>query len=313
MNELKIYNYQALCNRISRMIKDFNSYPIMPEGDLSVEFIENVFSYNPLFVLDDFKLTIILTLLEKTDYKYSEDELMPLIDETYGKKEKDLKGDILNYLIENFKSDINHVQFKQHSYMRLRPDETMLFYYAYSIFYISKDLNFIPGVLFARKALQSITFFQCEKGTNPIDGIKRNGKLLNLSEFSRDRNVYNKLKIMIENEIEKSNDEDAKKQLKEIIAEDEKNQKGCYIATCVYGSYDCPQVWTLRRYRDNQLAKTWYGRMFIYIYYAISPTLVKRFGHTKWFKQIWQSKLDYIVNKLWSTGIESTPYEDIDW
>lgn len=24
----------------------------------------------------------------------------------------------------------------------------------------------------------------------------------------------------------------------------EKN--GCYIATCVYGSYDCPQVWTLR-------------------------------------------------------------------
>ena len=24
---------------------------------------------------------------------------------------------------------------------------------------------------------------------------------------------------------------------------------GCYIATCVYGSYDCPEVWTLRRFR----------------------------------------------------------------
>lgn len=43
---------------------------------------------------------------------------------------------------------------------------------------------------------------------------------------------------------------------------------GCYIATCVYGSYDCPQVWTLRRYRDNTLAETWYGRLFVHTYYA---------------------------------------------
>jgi hypothetical protein len=49
---------------------------------------------------------------------------------------------------------------------------------------------------------------------------------------------------------------------------------GCYVATAVYGSYDCPQVWTLRRYRDNQLAKTWYGRLFIHTYYAISPTFL---------------------------------------
>ena len=33
---------------------------------------------------------------------------------------------------------------------------------------------------------------------------------------------------------------------------------GCYVATAVYGSYDCPQVWTLRRYRDDTLAETWY-------------------------------------------------------
>ena len=38
---------------------------------------------------------------------------------------------------------------------------------------------------------------------------------------------------------------------------------GCYVATAVYGSYDCPQVWTLRRYRDYTLAETWYGRAFI--------------------------------------------------
>lgn len=59
---------------------------------------------------------------------------------------------------------------------------------------------------------------------------------------------------------------------------------GCYIATCVYGSYDCPQVWTLRRFRDYTLDATWYGKVFIKCYYAISPTLVKCFGNQKWFK-----------------------------
>ncbi len=43
-------------------------------------------------------------------------------------------------------------------------------------------------------------------------------------------------------------------------------KQGCYVATAVYGSYDCPEVWTLRRYRDNTLAETWYGRVFIKLY-----------------------------------------------
>lgn len=59
---------------------------------------------------------------------------------------------------------------------------------------------------------------------------------------------------------------------------------GCYVATAVYGSYDCPQVRTLRHFRDYTLAETWYSRAFIRIYYAISPTLVKWFGHTEWLK-----------------------------
>ena len=88
---------------------------------------------------------------------------------------------------------------------------------------------------------------------------------------------------------------------------------GCYIATAVYGSYNCPEVRTLRRYRDNILTKTWYGRAFIHTYYAISPTLVKWFGHTEWFKKKWKSKLDKMVAKLQLGGIESTPYEDKEW
>lgn len=88
---------------------------------------------------------------------------------------------------------------------------------------------------------------------------------------------------------------------------------GCYVATAVYGSYDCPQVWTLRRFRDYTLAETWYGRAFIRTYYAISPTLVKWFGKTEWFKKMWQGKLDHLVAKLQSEGVESTPYEDREW
>lgn len=88
---------------------------------------------------------------------------------------------------------------------------------------------------------------------------------------------------------------------------------GCYVATAVYGSYDCPQVWTLRRYRDYTLAETWYGRAFIHTYYAISPTLVKWFGHTDWFKKMWKGKLDRMVAKLQSEGVENTPYQDRAW
>lgn len=86
--------------------------------------------------------------------------------------------------------------------------------------------------------------------------------------------------------------------------------EGCYIATAVYGAYDCPQVWVLRRFRDNILAAKWYGRVGIRIYYAISPTLVKWFAHAGWFRVFWRKKLDRLVNLLKKQGVESTPYKD---
>ena len=88
---------------------------------------------------------------------------------------------------------------------------------------------------------------------------------------------------------------------------------GCYVATAVYGSYDCPQVWTLRRFRDYTLAESWYGRAFIRTYYAISPTLVKWFGQTAWFKRMWKGTLDRMVNRLNANGVQDTPYQDKNW
>ena len=90
----------------------------------------------------------------------------------------------------------------------------------------------------------------------------------------------------------------------------EQPKSGCYVATAVYGSYDCPEVWTLRRYRDRVLANSWYGRTFIRCYYALSPTLVRYFGNSKVFKNIWKPTLDRMVDNLNRKGFESTPYTD---
>lgn len=92
-----------------------------------------------------------------------------------------------------------------------------------------------------------------------------------------------------------------------------KSSGGCYVATCVYGSYDCPEVWTLRRFRDNILAETWYGRAFIHIYYAISPSLVNWFGDTKVFKNICKPLLDKMIIYLNGKGIKNTSYNDKKW
>ena len=113
-------------------------------------------------------------------------------------------------------------------------------------------------------------------------------------------------------EIDPSN-EDALKILRSENHTTSGGSGGCYVATAVYGSYDCPEVWTLRRFRDNTLAETCFGRAFVRAYYAVSPTLVKLFGNAKWFKAIWKVYLDRMVRALRKKGFESTPYQDRVW
>ncbi len=87
-------------------------------------------------------------------------------------------------------------------------------------------------------------------------------------------------------------------------------KRGCYIATCVYGSYDCPQVWTLRRFRDNILDKNVFGRFFIKVYYAVSPVLVNEFGNLTVFKRICKFLTDRLVKVLQKKGVDSSVYFD---
>lgn len=85
---------------------------------------------------------------------------------------------------------------------------------------------------------------------------------------------------------------------------------GCYVATDIYGSYDCPEVWTLRRFRDYKLANNIFGRIFIQIYYTISPQIVKYFGCMKLFHNFGRVILNKLVRHLNAVGYENTPYND---
>lgn len=88
------------------------------------------------------------------------------------------------------------------------------------------------------------------------------------------------------------------------------SKDGCYIATSVYGSYDCPEVWVLRRFRDSFLKQSLLGRVFINVYYATSPNLVRGFGKSKYFTMFWKTILDKFVGKLISYGISTEKYTD---
>ena len=85
---------------------------------------------------------------------------------------------------------------------------------------------------------------------------------------------------------------------------------GCYVATAVYGSYDCPEVWTLRRFRDTTLAGSVFGRCFVRVYYAVSPTLVRHFGRSGWFLRPARFAVGALVKRLQDRGVSSDAYTD---
>ena len=109
---------------------------------------------------------------------------------------------------------------------------------------------------------------------------------------------------------QEAKEREARRQREAKRRQEAEQKSGCYIATAVYGSYDCPEVWTLRRFRDNTLDRTWYGRAFIRAYYAVSPTLVRWFGKDSWFQALFRPMLDRLVDRLRQSGVEDTAYQD---
>jgi hypothetical protein len=70
---------------------------------------------------------------------------------------------------------------------------------------------------------------------------------------------------------------------------------GCYIATMVYGDYDHPQVLVLRKFRDNVLDSSSFGKMFIKVYYDYSPKIVERLKNNRSINTIIRKILDQFI------------------
>jgi len=92
--------------------------------------------------------------------------------------------------------------------------------------------------------------------------------------------------------------EAAQENLKRLAGNSGKSKKKCYVATCVYGSYDSPEVLTLRHFRDEVLMEHALGRAFVRFYYAISPSLVHACGNKPWFHSMCKPLLDKLVRHL---------------
>jgi hypothetical protein len=73
---------------------------------------------------------------------------------------------------------------------------------------------------------------------------------------------------------------------------------GCYVATMVYGDYEHPQVVRLRIFRDRTLSKYLIGRLFIGIYYRVSPKFVEKYSSKKNVHAIIRSLIDNFIKVI---------------
>ncbi len=80
------------------------------------------------------------------------------------------------------------------------------------------------------------------------------------------------------------NNYDVESFLENVIGKGKKS--GCFIATCVYGSYSAPEVKILKNFRDQVLLKNHAGQLFVNLYYAISPKIVAFIDNKQKIKSI---------------------------
>ncbi len=211
------------------------------------------------------------------------------------------KSGNIKMLMDGNDSEIHDLYFEALDVTKPASDEEKDFYFQFSAFLRYRMLFLLhSGELFDRKVVgnrKSFTVKELQPIYDDLTGILDDA----IKENDRNKAAYLEEKNFIISDF----NEELEKAGYSI-----KQQGGCYIATAVYGSYDCPQVWILRRYRDGVLAKNFFGRIFIRCYYFISPMLVKWFGNKLWFTQLCRRPLDTIIYGLKNRGYADTPYTD---
>ncbi|WP_260309092.1 MULTISPECIES: tetratricopeptide repeat protein [Lactococcus] len=88
----------------------------------------------------------------------------------------------------------------------------------------------------------------------------------------------------------------------------QEKSEGCYVATAIYQTYDCPELWVLRRFRDNTLYHHYLGKKFIHFYYKVSPKLIIRFENSIHIKKTTKKFINRFVSLLILLGYSSEKY-----
>lgn len=76
------------------------------------------------------------------------------------------------------------------------------------------------------------------------------------------------------------------------------SKSGCFIATATYGTPFAEEINILRYWRDNFLLKHLFGRLFIKMYYTISPPIADFISKRDRMKGIVRAMLNPYVNFL---------------
>lgn len=112
------------------------------------------------------------------------------------------------------------------------------------------------------------------------------------------KNPQLNLSLRIEDSIFEDNFNQAESYLNRMLNDVKSKNGGCYIATMAYGDYDHPQVLILRKFRDEKLSKSSFGRWFIKTYYHYSPKLVEQLKDSKLINSTIRSLLNLIIKMI---------------
>ena len=127
--------------------------------------------------------------------------------------------------------------------------------------------------------------------------IVKNGSIYNL-QYLDNNGLENTLQIFVENEHTSMVRIFLNTYYKKILPEEAKKRVSntlCYIATACYGDIYADEVITLRKFRDEYLDNTFFGKLFIKFYYFSSTFLYKPLLKSPKISNRIKSILDYIV------------------
>ena len=72
----------------------------------------------------------------------------------------------------------------------------------------------------------------------------------------------------------------------------------CFIATAAYGTPFATEIDILRNWRDEYLEQSYFGRVFVKVYYSLSPPVANNISNSEVKKRIVRTTLNPIVKVL---------------